>query len=87
MGRGSHQEDRTGQGTLEAVQDGSRVMRGGPGQVGGPSRRSETGWGTIERSGTGWGTLGERRTNWGNLWETRTGWGTLGEVRDGSVDR
>ena len=59
MGRELLGRSGMGQETLGEVRDGSRVSRGGPGRVKGPSVRSRMGRGPFVRSGTGWGTLKE----------------------------
>ena len=69
-------EVQDGQRTHGEVRDGSWDPRGGPGQVGGASRRCETGQETLEEVWNGWETLGE----------VREGRGTHPEVRDGSED-
>ena len=59
----------TGRGIHPKVWDGSKDSQGGPGQVGGPTLKSETGWWTLvevrdvsrdPRGGLGWvgGTSG-----------------------------
>ena len=67
----------TGQGTRGEVRDGSGDSRRCPGQVGGPSLRS----------GTGWGTLGEVRDRLRHPFgEVRDGSRDPRAVRDGSGD-
>ena len=63
------------------IRDGSADPRGGPGRVGGPSGRYETGRGTIGEIRDGsWHTLGGS----GLVGEVRDGLRTLEKVRDGS---
>ena len=51
----------TGRGTIPEISDESGDPRGGPGRVGGPSRKSETDRGTLPEVREGLGTLGEVR--------------------------
>ena len=58
------------------VRDGSEDPRGGPGRVGGPSRRSGTGWGTLREFRNG--SLDSR----GSLGRVGGPWGGSGRVGD-----
>ena len=60
-------------GTLGKIWDGSGHPPGGPGRVGGHSKRSETGRGTLREIQDGSG-------------DTRGGTGTLREVQNGLRD-